>query len=447
MPSAPSSTTSGPVGGGHRRGLGLIPALIAASLLVAACTGAPAAAPAAAPTPATTVAAPTMAVPDIPPGGIAASTKFTPLAVATLTTPSPVTGTDGQVHLAYELILTNATAAPVRVDRVDVLDADSQRVLLSMSGPQLAASSNPVAVGSEPDGPDPGSAGTSIPGSTTAVVWLDVAVAGPPPAALAHRLASVIAPPGAAEVPVETTVDRIPVKPAAAVVLGPPLQGSGWYASDGCCVDDTHHRRGLAPINGQLMVAQRFAIDWFLLDEQHRTWVGDPSKLTSYLSYDKPAIAAADGVVVDVLDGLKETTALPNPPPIPPITETVGNHVILMIAPDVYLLYAHFKTDSVAVQRGQQVKRGDVLGRVGSSGNSTTPHLHFQVMTTGTFFPTDSPPFAFDCFQLDGQVTERIWDDIIGLQPTDVLPYVPAQNPGRRTNQMPLDRNVVSFTC
>ena len=194
-------------------------------------------------------------------------------------------------------------------------------------------------------------------------------------------------------------------------------------------------------------MAQRFAIDWFLLDDQHRTWVGDPSKITSYLTYDKPAIAVADGVVVDALDGLPDTTSLPHPPPIPPITQTVGNHVTLMIAPGVYVLYAHFKTGSVAVERGQQVKRGDVLGHIGSSGNSSTPHLHFQVMTTGTFFPTDSPPFAFHCFQLTGQVTERIWDDVIGLQPTNVLPFVPAPNPDKHTDQMPLDRNVVRFGC
>jgi murein DD-endopeptidase MepM/ murein hydrolase activator NlpD len=207
------------------------------------------------------------------------------------------------------------------------------------------------------------------------------------------------------------------------------------------------HRRGLDPVNGQLLVAQRFAIDWFRLDEQHRTVIGDPATLAGYLSYDQPAIAAADGVVVDALDGLPETTSLPEPPPVPPITDTVGNHVTLQIAPGLYLLYAHFQTGTVSVQRGRHVARGDVVGHIGSSGNSTTPHLHFQAMTTPTFFPTDSPPFVFECFQLDGQVTERIWDDVIGLQPTAVLPYVAAQNPDRRVRQMPLDRNVVSFTC
>ena len=152
-------------------------------------------------------------------------------------------------------------------------------------------------------------------------------------------------------------------------------------------------------------------------------------------------------MVVDALDGLPETTALPEPPKIPPITQTVGNHVTVMVAPGVYLLYAHFKTGTVAAQRGQQVKRGNVLGHIGSSGNSTTPHLHFQVMTTGTFFPTDSPPYAFDCFQMVGQVTERVWDDVLGTYPSEVLPYVAAPNPGKRTDQMPLDRNTVRFTC
>jgi Peptidase family M23 len=414
--------------------------------LLAACTAAPpSAAPPSTPPSATT---PSLVPPDVPPGGIDPATRFTPLTASTLNTPSPVTGTDGKIHLAYELVLSNLTATTVRLDELDVVDAASRQALLSLAGTQLTASSNLVGGPTGDEGvTDPSAPGTSIPSSASAIVWLDVAVAGPPPARLAHRLMSTILPPNGSPTAVDATAAEISVNPAPAVVLGPPLQGGEWYASDGCCADDTHHRRGLAPINGQMLVAQRFAIDWFLLDEQHRTWVGDPAKITNYLSYDKPALAAADGAVVDALDGLPETTSLPQPPPIPPITETVGNHVTLMIAPGVYILYAHFKPGTVAVKRGQQVKRGDVVGHIGSSGNSSTPHLHFQVMTAGTFFPTDSPPFVFDCFDLTGQITERIWDDNIGLQPTNVLPHAPAPDPGRRSNQMPLDRNVVRFTC
>ena len=101
------------------------------------------------------------------------------------------------------------------------------------------------------------------------------------------------------------------------------------------------------PINGQLMVAQRFAIDFYLLDEQNRTWIGDPRKLTSYLSYRKQIVAAAAGTVVETEDGLPNTSSLPEPPPIPPIESTVGNHVIIEMTPGTYALYAHMDTGSV----------------------------------------------------------------------------------------------------
>ena len=419
-----------------RRVLPLVTLALVPLLMVAGCVQP--AQPAAGPPPST--------APPVPQGGIDPATAFTPVAATTLTTPAPVTGTDGKVHLAYELLLSNASSAGFRLDRVDVLDAAGQQVLLSLAGPQLAAASNLIGgtVGDEGTS-DPTGSATVVPGSTTAVVWLDVTVTGTPPAALTHRVAgAILDPAGVARVTLESAVGQVRTGTATAPLLGPPVLGGPWYASDGCCVDDTHHRRGIAPVNGQLLVPQRYAIDWYLLDEQHRTVVGDRTTLAGYLTYDVPAVASADGVVVDATDGLPETTTIPEPPPLPPISQTVGNHVTLMIAPGVYLLYAHFKTGSVAVKTGQVVKRGDVLGRIGSSGNSTTPHLHFQVMTEPTFFPTDSTPFAFDCFTLDGQVTERIWDDILGLQPTDVLPYVPADGTVRK-GQMPLDRNVVTF--
>jgi hypothetical protein len=233
--------------------------------------------------------------------------------------------------------------------------------------------------------------------------------------------------------------------PGPPVVLGPPVRPGIWYASDGCCSRPTHHRRGLAPVNGTLMVPQRFAVDWFMLDSQHRAWEGDPSKLSSYMSFEQPVIASADAQVVDVQDGLPDNGSLPDPPPIPPIENTVGNHVILKVRDGLYLLYAHLEHGTVDVHEGQTVRRGQVLGKIGSSGNSTTPHLHFQVMTTATFFPTDSPPFVFDRFQLLGTITDRIWDDNLGLQPNGTLPFQAAPRPGRRTDEMPLDRDVVRF--
>ncbi len=51
----------------------------------------------------------------------------------------------------------------------------------------------------------------------------------------------------------------------------------------------------------------------------------------------------------------------------------------------------------------------------------------------------------FRHFVLIGQVTKRIWDDNLGLQPTGALPFVAARRPGGRADELPLHRNVVRF--
>jgi murein DD-endopeptidase MepM/ murein hydrolase activator NlpD len=95
------------------------------------------------------------------------------------------------------------------------------------------------------------------------------------------------------------------------------------------------------------------------------------------------------------------------------------------------------------VRIGQQVAAGEQIGLIGTSGNSTTPHLHFQTLSTPTFFPADSLPWVFDRFELLGRVPERIWDDDLGRRPTGELPFTPAQPAGGRQGELPLDRTVV----
>ena len=60
-----------------------------------------------------------------------------------------------------------------------------------------------------------------------------------------------------------------------------------------------------------------------------------------------------------------------------------------------YALYAHLAPGSVAVSPGQRVRVGEVLGRVGHSGNSTAPHLHFQLMDSPDPWQARGIPCAF----------------------------------------------------
>ena len=83
-----------------------------------------------------------------------------------------------------------------------------------------------------------------------------------------------------------------------------------------------------------------------------------------------PVYAAADGIV--------HTTAA--------LTTSYGNYVIIAHYNGLYTLYAHGQAGSICVSEGQAVKQGQQIMRVGSTGNSTGPHLHFEVRRSpGTY--------------------------------------------------------------
>jgi murein DD-endopeptidase MepM/ murein hydrolase activator NlpD len=85
-----------------------------------------------------------------------------------------------------------------------------------------------------------------------------------------------------------------------------------------------------------------------------------------------PVLAAADGVVVAAATS----------------TEGYGDHVVIAHDEHTFTLYGHL--ESFAVHPGDRVHQGDVIGLLGSTGNSTGPHTHFEVRIDGT--PTDPGP-------------------------------------------------------
>ena len=132
-------------------------------------------------------------------------------------------------------------------------------------------------------------------------------------------------------------------------------------------------------------------------------------------------------------------------PESPPIKDFVGNYASIRIGPRRYLLYAHMVPGSLRVRKGQQVRRGQVIGLLGNSGNSSTPHLHFQVSDRPGFAPVDSLPFVFKRFALLGQITDEFSDEDLALRPTGDLAFAPAGPPRLRRQELPLDRNVLRF--
>lgn len=84
-------------------------------------------------------------------------------------------------------------------------------------------------------------------------------------------------------------------------------------------------------------------------------------------------IAAKDGIVVKTFDGCESSRTLSN------CGGGYGNHVIIQHSDGNFTLYGHMYQNSVDVSEGSSVNQGQVIGKMGSSGNSTGAHLHFEV--------------------------------------------------------------------
>lgn len=82
----------------------------------------------------------------------------------------------------------------------------------------------------------------------------------------------------------------------------------------------------------------------------------------------------------------------------------------------MYAALCHLQTGSIQVTVGQSVKKGEVIGRVGHSGNSFAPHLHFQLMDSSDIATANGLPCAFEQYEVfqDGK-----WKKVYKRIPTN----------------------------
>jgi hypothetical protein len=82
----------------------------------------------------------------------------------------------------------------------------------------------------------------------------------------------------------------------------------------------------------------------------------------------------------------------------------LGNHVVLDLGDGVYAAFAHLRRGSLRVAKGQRVGAGEQVAECGNSGNSTEPHLHFQLMDHRSVLFAAGLQFRLDRFEVDGTV-------------------------------------------
>ncbi len=142
-------------------------------------------------------------------------------------------------------------------------------------------------------------------------------------------------------------------------------------------------------------IPEEFALDIARLGDTGLSHKGDGTRFDDYYAYGTEVLAAGDGRVIEMADDqLEDPAAMQQPGESQEAYFArlqkdqaerlakggiLGNYVMIDHGKSEYALYAHLQPGSVRVKVGDQVKAGDVIGKLGSSGNSTEPHLHFHV--------------------------------------------------------------------
>lgn len=165
-----------------------------------------------------------------------------------------------------------------------------------------------------------------------------------------------------------------------------PLRGV-WYVGYGASFHTGH----------RWAIPEEFALDVAKIGESGLTHKRDGTRFDDYYAYGADVLAAADGRVIRTTnDQPEDPSAMQRPNETQEayftrlqkeqgerlakgLTAITGNYVMIDHGNNEYSLYAHLQPGSVRVHIGDQVKAGDAIGKLGSSGNSTEPHLHFHV--------------------------------------------------------------------
>lgn len=343
--------------------------------------------------------------------------------------PAAVHGADNRTHLVYEIQAVNQSPLEVEIRKV-ATRAQGNRLGLPLTGERLVERTRVNA----------GTGGTTLGPGGSAMIFIDATYspARKRPPAISHAI-SLAWPdsenPG--ELIRQTFIGvSARVAKQKPVVLSPPLRGSKWVAVNGCCSMNPHRGATLA-IDGTVRVPERFAIDFVQLNGQDRLFSGLKEDLFSYGYYRAPVLAAAPGRVVGVKRNLREQ--IPGSlPPDATIQMAGGNYVVVDIGKGRYAFYAHLATGTLRVRKGQRVKRGQVLGLLGNTGNTDGPHLHFHVMNSPSPLQSSGLPFVFRGFLGQG-----VLRNVAGIQEGETGDINRNRLRGRYRNALPMENQLV----
>lgn len=313
-----------------------------------------------------------------------------PLKIAVIARPVPTVLFDGdsKPHAAYELYVSNFNSQTVRIDKLKLSPSEKAASDQSFSGDALHHMFSLIAGNAlTPQDPVLKPAATGV-----LFVFLD----RDPGREVFNTLE--VEEDGKPDTRQEVAAAVVDVSHTSPIIISSPLRGDNWWTPNGPA-NDSIHRRTIIALGPTIAIPERYAVDWVKLGPDGNSFHGDSKENRNYYAYRSEIHAVGDGRVVSVLDGVPEN--VPNSPTMAvtiTLANIAGNSVIEDLGGGRYALYAHMIPGTVRVKPGDRVKDGQVLGLLGNSGNSTEPHLHFQISDSPMALGGEGLPFLLNKF-------------------------------------------------
>lgn len=172
------------------------------------------------------------------------------------------------------------------------------------------------------------------------------------------------------------------------------------------------------PSHGTHFLAQTYALDFVAVDEDWNTevrkdwkrhiWLEPPN---NFIAFGQPVRAPADACVVASHDRSRDHSAMRSLPARVlslvlqirfwwgGLKSLTGNYVVLSLGTNAFALIAHLRQGSLRVRPGDLVKVNEIIAECGNSGNSTQPHIHFQVMDSSNPYKAYGLAVAFQQYE------------------------------------------------
>jgi hypothetical protein len=177
----------------------------------------------------------------------------------------------------------------------------------------------------------------------------------------------------------------------------------------------THHRRNFPfthPLIQKIGItgnSSRFAYDFVLVDDDLKMFRESPNKNEDFFCWGKPVLCPGDGKIVGVANNLPDNAFYEPPPfdvdahikdPENSMAKHFGNYLMVDHGNSEFSVLAHMQKGSVQTNVGDKVAKREMIGRIGTSGDSFSPHIHYQFQNGKSMLESEGLPSKFENFDL-----------------------------------------------